>query len=227
MRQHHCTMRFQTSKSPEIWRCFCITESYKLIESYWGRGTVQYSAPIFAKKLFQTHSEVSRLFFLQYVSPHNDSISDPQTSTETETLAGGQWALVPQSDIKTPREVDREWQNSILWKKNHKLIKSVSIVSPRQQWDKMETPVSQHISVMCSIFIWMQTFSSNSLKNQWYELLHTLKQFTTQNSFYMSNIAVFLTQTSEFVFAFKATVKCRTCTTVTVNTLINVLRNFK
>ncbi len=155
MRQHHCIM---SSKSPEIWRCFCITESYKLIESYWGRGTVQYSAPIFAKKLFQTHSEVSRLFFLQYVSPHNDSISDPQTSTETETLAGGQWALVPQSDIKTPREVDREWQNSILWKKNHKLIKSVSIVSPRQQWDKMETPVSQHISVMCSIFIWMQTF---------------------------------------------------------------------
>jgi len=54
------------------------------------------------------------------VSPQNDSISEPQTSTETEVLAGGQRALVPQSDIKTLKEVDRERQNSILWKKNHK-----------------------------------------------------------------------------------------------------------
>ncbi len=47
------------------------------------------------------------------------------------------------------RYQNREWQNSTLWKKNHKWIRSVSIVSPRQQWDTMETPVSQHISVMC------------------------------------------------------------------------------
>lgn len=75
---------------------------------------MQYSRPIFAKKPFQTHGAVSRLFFLQYVNPHNDSISEPQTSTETEALAGGQRALVPQSDIKTLKEVDRERQNSIL-----------------------------------------------------------------------------------------------------------------
>lgn len=75
---------------------------------------MQYGAPMFAKKLFQTHSAVSRLFFLQYMSPHNVSISDPQTSTETEMLAGGQRALVPQSDIKTLKEVDRERHNSIL-----------------------------------------------------------------------------------------------------------------
>jgi len=66
------------------------------------------------KSFFQTHGAVSRLFFFQYVSPQNDSISEPQTSTETEVLAGGQRALVPQSDIKTLKEVDRERQNSIL-----------------------------------------------------------------------------------------------------------------
>ncbi len=139
MRQHHCTLTFQASKSPEIWRCFCITGSYKLIESYWGRGTVQYSVPIFAKQLFQMHGAVSRLFFLQYVSPHNDK---PALRLKRWRGASGPWCLV--------RYQNREWQNSTLWKRKITNESEVSrlflLDSMRQNGDPQ---FSQHISVMC------------------------------------------------------------------------------
>ncbi len=51
---------------------------------------MQYSVPIFAKQLFQMHGAVSRLFFLQYVSPHNDK---PALRLKRWRGASGPWCL--------------------------------------------------------------------------------------------------------------------------------------